>query len=168
MLAVLLSLVLIFIWGQSLLPSSSETPKDEVVLDLGFTSIEESQAVFDKTQGIFDAVLGEGTITHDLFRKLAHVFEYFSFTIIFNLLAFALKKYNVKTIFWSLSVGLFVAVIDESFQILSKRVPCINDVIIDFIGVLIATALFFAFIFLVKKIKNKKRVKIVEENYEKE
>ena len=163
----LLSLALIFIWGQSLLPSSPETPENEVILDVGITSIEESQAVFDKTQGVFDAVLGEGTITHDLFRKLAHVFEYFAFTIIFNLIVFSLKMYNVKSIFWSLSVGMFVAVIDESFQILSKRVACINDVLIDFIGVIIATILFFAFIFLVKKLKNKKCVNKGEENNEK-
>ena len=54
------------------------------------------------------------------------------------------------------SIGLFVAVIDESIQILSDRVAAVVDLLVDYSGYLTATIVFFLVVLVVKLIKKSK------------
>ncbi len=119
-------------------------------------SSEESGSVFDAFKGIFDFIFGEGVITHQVFRKLTHGTEFFILALLINFLFLIIEKFNLKSACITLSVGLFVAVTDESIQLLSGRGPLVTDVLIDFGGVLAVTIIFTAIYYLVIKIKNNK------------
>jgi len=120
------------------------------------TSSEGSGGVFAFLEGFFDFIFGKGVITHQIFRKIVHGTEFFVFGLLVNFLFLILEKYNLKTIAISLSIGLFVAVMDESIQILSKRGPLVSDILIDFSGVLAVTLIFSSLYYLIIKVKNKK------------
>ncbi len=160
-LSVLLGLSLIFVWGQSLLPASTETDKADVIINVGLNSHDQSEAVYEATKGAVDAVFGKGKIELPHFRKLAHIAEYIVVSLIFNLLLLTLNRYKAHSVFWSLSSGLFIAVIDESLQIISKRGPEIYDVLVDFLGVATVSIIFLGIILLAKFIKHKKLKKEV-------
>lgn len=132
---------LAFIWGSSMLPKTQ--------------SAEQSGGVFSVFKVVFDAIFGEGVITPEIFRKLAHGTEFLVLGIELNLLLFIIGKYNYKNIYLPLATGLLVGVIDECIQILSDRGPMVTDVLIDFGGVVVASLIFFIVWLIVKKIKNK-------------
>ena len=77
--------------------------------------------------------IGLDAMGHNLVRKLAHVAEFFAFSVF-------------VTLFWSghfiraFISGLVVAFLDESIQLLSKRGAQISDVWIDLIGVITGVA----------------------------
>jgi len=170
---IVITLIILFIgsvllvWGQSLLPASSETPKEEVVLDVGLNSHDQSEIVYEASKDTLDKVFGKNKIELPKFRKIAHVVEYVGVGLLFNLLILALGKYDIKTSFWSLSIGLFIGVIDESLQILSKRGPEVYDILVDFLGVLIVTAVFMGVYFIIQKANKKPKVIKEAENEKK-
>ena len=132
---------LAFIWGSSMLPKTQ--------------SAEQSGGVFSAVKVVFDAIFGEGVITPEIFRKLAHGAEFLLLGVELNLLLFIIKKYDYKTIYLPVVIGLGVGIIDECIQILSDRGPMVTDALIDFGGVVVASLIFFIVWLIVKKIKNK-------------
>ena len=125
----------------------------------GGTSSKESQGVYGAFKGIMDFVFGKDVITHGTFRKLAHGTEFTVLGIELNFIFITLKKYSYKVLPTVLFFGLFTAVTDEAIQILSDRGSLVSDVLIDFGGVVTATAIIYIVHILVKHIKENKRLK---------
>lgn len=75
-------------------------------------------------------------------RKAAHAVEFFALGLELSLLfLWALQKSALPQAVWNvLSCALAVAVADESIQILSGRGPKVQDVLLDFCGAAVATA----------------------------
>ena len=140
--AVLLGLTLSFIWINSCLTQDA--------------SGEESGNIYNFCLPILNFIFGEGVITHAIFRKLAHFSEFFLLGLEINYLYFLINGVKKERLAEVISAGLFVAVIDESIQILSKRGPAVVDVLIDYSGYILATAIFFCVIFIAKLIKERK------------
>ncbi|WP_394884828.1 VanZ family protein [Clostridium butyricum] len=79
-------------------------------------------------------------------RKIAHAFEFFLLGIVlcFTFIYFKIDDNNL--LIYTLFTVLFVAVIDEFFQILiQNRTSSVVDVLIDFGGGILANTLFFIF-----------------------
>ena len=107
--------MLLFIWGQSLLPRELSAEESG-----WFTT-----HIINPLLGLFGLSV-KGTLV----RKLAHVTEYTILSILLTLLF----RGSIRHV---LPVGFSVAFLDESIQILSKRGAMIQDVWIDLLGVLI-------------------------------
>lgn len=107
--------MLLFIWGQSLLPRELSAEESG-----WFTT-----HIINPLLGLFGL-----SVKGALVRKLAHVTEYTILSILLTLLF----RGNVKRV---LPLGFAAAFLDESIQILSKRGAMIQDVWIDLLGVLI-------------------------------
>ena len=107
--------MLLFIWGQSLLPRELSAEESG-----WFTT-----HIINPLLGLFGL-----SVKGALVRKLAHVTEY----TILSILLTVLFRGNVKRV---LPLGFAAAFLDESIQILSKRGAMIQDVWIDLLGVLI-------------------------------
>jgi len=70
--------------------------------------------------------------------KLAHVTEFFFFSVFFSLSLYVHGALFREQIWKELFCGLFVALTDEHLQTISPgRNPAVSDVMIDFSGVLI-------------------------------
>ena len=146
--SVLLGLTLAFIWGNSMLSMQE--------------SGEESQSIYSIVETIGKIFFGEA-FTHDFFRKLAHFSEFFLLGLEINYLYFVLHGVKKEKLAEIISAGLFVAVIDESIQILSNRGAMVKDVLIDYSGYLLSVGAFFLLLYIIKLIKNKK-IKSVKQN----
>jgi VanZ family protein len=70
------------------------------------------------------------------FRKFAHFIEYALFGVLAQCLLAATRKMNGHNMLHTVSLGLLVAVIDETIQITTGRGPALADVWLDFVGVL--------------------------------
>ncbi len=116
------TLVLLFIFGQSMLPKS--------------TSAGESGWLREKILNPIASWFGLGPLSDHFVRKLAHVFEY---TILAVLLTLDFRSRLIK----SIGLGFTVAFLDESLQALTGRGSQLSDVWIDLIGVAIGTLLGF-------------------------
>lgn len=92
-------------------------------------------------------------------RKAAHAVEFFVLGIELSaLFLFVLKKNGLWQRSWNaLSILLAVAVTDESIQILSKRGPKVEDVLLDFCGAVVAVA-FALLIYVLVYWRNKRKV----------
>ena len=127
-------------------------------------SLESSNGIYDTVKPTLDAVFGEGKVTSSVFRQSAHFIEFFILGLevaVLYYVAFDLKKERWVDL---VSAGLFVAVIDESLQMLTDRGPEIPDVLIDYSGYLIAVICIVALTFIIKYIKKKKNEKKNLEN----
>ena len=140
---VLIALTLAFIWGNSFLPRSESKEASDQTLDV-------MQSVLDTFFGIGKVVLSEGFV-----RKLAHFSEFFALGVEFGLLIIALNKETYKSYLTLLPIGLIVAIIDESIQLLSDRSAEIADVLLDYSGYLTAFAIFLIIFVIRRKVKNK-------------
>ena len=120
LLLVLLVLILLFIWGQSCLPSA--------------LSDRESGSVLDASRPFLERLLGEGRVTMYLIRKLAHFAEYFALGCVASLL-FPLSLHRQ-----ALCAGLclLAGLLDETIQIFSGRGDQVRDIWLDFAGALAA------------------------------
>lgn len=138
-----------------------------IVITLGFIwvnsmisqdkSASESQAVYEVVKPVFDATFGEDVITHDICRKLAHATEFMALGAELVCLYMILNRgFSVRFI-EVFSYGLFVAVIDESIQILSKRGSQVKDVLIDYLGYLIGIVCAYIVFLIIKTVKDKKK-----------
>ena len=122
--SVLLVLVTVFIWGNSALPR-------------------EKSSKFSSGFGVWLASLfGLEELPFDV-RKAAHFCEYAAFGFLISVFAILRKRLTPVYLFCYISIGLFVAVADESIQILSRRGPMIADVLLDFAGFLLGFGMFF-------------------------
>lgn len=121
---VLVCCVLIFIWGNSMLPG------------------EISAALSDWVQEILQSVLpgsghapGQGS---GLLRKIAHFTEFAALGLLLCWLFGMLRKKE----YWPILLGVAAACIDETIQILVPgRGPGLRDVLIDSCGVLMGVIL---------------------------
>ncbi len=135
-------LILIFIFGNSLFS------KDQSSTESGF--------IYNLCKPLLDFIFGKDVITHNIFRKMAHFSEYMLISL--DIMILYIIKNNdsfYKNIYYPISIGLFIGVIDESLQIISDRGPAILDVLIDYSGYLtgiIIVILIKMIIKLVKKI----------------
>ena len=143
-LSVLLTATLIFIWGNSILTINKSSSV--------------SNGLYKRLAPFFNLIFGEGVITHSVFRKLAHFCEFFILGLELNLILVTLKKGYVETLVFSLIFGLFIATVDETLQVLSRRGSSILDVLIDFGGILLSTTI----IFIINKILCKKIKKALD------
>lgn len=135
-----LVLTLCFIWGNSLLNINKSSSV--------------SSGLYLKLAPVFNAIFGEGVITHAIFRKLAHFSEFFILAVEIFLLLISLKRQPLETLVFTLLFGLFSAVLDEILQVFSGRGSSLVDVFIDFSGVVSACLIVFGlFKILSKKIK---------------
>lgn len=112
-LLIVTALVILFIFGQSILPQS--------------VSADESGWVLNKLINPLLNLFGLKPMTHHAARKLAHVLE-------FTVLAFLLVPLwnSIPRTFLS---GFTVAFLDESLQLLTTRGAQLQDVWIDLLGV---------------------------------
>ena len=142
-LSILIVATLGFIWGNSCMPKES--------------SAQTSQGVYDTVKPALDTTFGKGKVTHDIFRKMAHSFEFMLLGAEVTCLFYLIFENVFKKVIYILSIGLFVGVVDETIQIFTSRGPAVLDVLIDFGGYLIAVAAVFVIILLVYFIKKRKK-----------
>ncbi len=145
--AVLIALTVAYIWYNSVQSKAQ--------------SSESSSKVYETVKTACDEVFGENAVpvTHDGVRKTAHFIEFFALGAEFCVLFILLKRESYGGYLTVLPFGLYVAVIDESIQILSDRGPEIKDVLLDYCGyfaALIAFAAVFALRRAIKAAKNRK------------
>ena len=140
--SVLILATLCFIWGNSLLSKTQSSAG--------------SSRVFVKLKPIFDAVFGEGVITHNIFRKITHFCEFGLLGIEVFALHALLHKIKPVNLIFVLIYGLAVASIDEIIQIFSSRGPSVVDVLIDLSGYTFAILVLALFMFIIRKIKTRK------------
>lgn len=144
LLSVLCVLTVLFIWGNSLLDR------------------EESQAVsMELLQQIVEAAekLGlfiEETDDHWL-RKLAHFCEFGLLGAELSLLMLLDGAFGRQGMINCLFVGLLTAVMDETIQIFSSRGSQVQDVLLDFSGVIIGVVLVNAVYLAVRRRRGPKK-----------
>lgn len=148
--AALLSLNLIFIWGNSLLP--------------GEISGALSDLVRDGLRWVMDLILGPRPETPPggggLLRKLAHFTEFTCLGLCLSWLFGMLREKLLPRLLLPLVSGFGAACIDETIQIfVPLRGPALKDVGIDTAGVVLGIVL----ITLIHKSKIKKSKIIMEE-----
>ena len=113
-------LALLLIWGQSLLPVSSSSGESGWVLE----------TIVNPVLRFF----GLGEMGQRLLRKLAHVTE-------FTLLGFWLVLLLRGKLPVALMTGFLAAALDESIQLFSDRSAEVQDIWIDFAGVVLGSLL---------------------------
>ena len=97
--SILIVLNLIFIWGNSCMSKQS--------------SSQSSSGVYETIKPILDATLGEGVVTHSVFRKTAHFIEFCCLGVLVSFLFVLLYRIKAKNLIAIFFVGLLVAFIDE-------------------------------------------------------
>lgn len=121
---ILSALMLLFIWGQSLLP------QEESAGESGFV-----------TEKIVNPVLrffGLPEASEGFVRKLAHVTEYAIFALFAALSQFGRGTWATRAL-TTLLVAFAVAFLDETIQIFTGRGPMIQDVWIDLSGAVLGS-----------------------------
>ncbi len=130
----LLLALLGFIWGHSMM-----SPED---------SSNESLWLLQLLTPLLELFFGPGQVTHYLIRKLAHFAEFaaLGFLLYGNATCWTARRQ------WCMAgqLGLLAAFLDETIQIFSGRGAQIQDVWLDFSGV-IAGILFGLFVFWLAK-----------------
>ena len=124
-LIVLIILVLAFIWGNSCLPVSF--------------SQQESGFVYDLLRPLLEPLFGEGFVSHNLVRKLAHFLEFFALGALVSLLF----PRQWRKLPLSANLCLLAALPDETIQIFSDRGDQVPDVWLDFGGAITGILLLF-------------------------
>lgn len=139
----LTALLLIFIWGNSLLP--------------GEISGAFSQWVKDLLSRLFGQLPGDPQEGHGLLRKLAHFTEFACLgTSLYWLFSMLHQKFYIP-----LLCGFLVACTDETIQcFIPDRGPAVKDVLIDTAGVAVGVGLLLGVFAIYQKMKN---IKILEE-----
>ena len=135
----LTAVLLVFIWGNSLLP--------------GEVSGAFSQWVKDLLSRLFGRLPGDPQVGHGLLRKLAHFTEFACLGVsLCWLLSMLKQKFYIP-----LLCGFLVACTDETIQcFIPDRGPAIKDVAIDTAGVAVGIALLLVVAAIYHKIKNNK------------
>ena len=123
-------LLLAFIWAHSIIPKQTSTYESRY-----FTN-----AVLNPLLSHF----GLDAVDKDVVRKIAHVFE-------FLILSFFTSLYWDGMAVKNIYIGLTVASLDESIQVVTGRGALITDIWIDLIGVGIGTVIGY----IVCKLKGK-------------
>jgi VanZ family protein len=92
-----------------------------------------------------------------IIRKNAHAFEYLILALFISNLLFTFKLKGKSAIIYIMFVCLFYAVTDEFHQaFVPDRTSLVSDVLIDFVGSLIGTFMFYLFYYKIfRKLKFK-------------
>lgn len=136
----LLTLILAFIWGNSLLP--------------GHVSAAFSQWVKDLLSKLLSCT-GPDSSGHGLLRKIAHFTEYACLGMCLTWLWGMLATNTAHILLPALGCGFAAACVDETIQrFIPGRYGCFTDVMIDFSGILLGTILLVVCIRLYKKKHN--------------
>lgn len=115
-----LMVIILFIWGHSLLPRDLSSQESGFLLEL------------------LTLLFGSWRISHHVLRKVAHFVEYF-------LLGTALRLSGARpSLLRTLNGGLLVAFMDETLQIFSGRGSSVADIWLDLSGVLVGALLTLA------------------------
>ena len=139
---VLLVLLLVFIWGNSCLPVSM--------------SSRESGRFLKLVRPVLEIFFGQGNVTNHLVRKLAHFTEFTALGLVMGLLAHQGKPIRLRSVLFSLVMGLLAAFADESIQMFSDRGDQISDVWLDFSGVVLGSALSLLLLSIRRRKKKRK------------
>ena len=123
---ILLLATLTFIWSNSL--------RSEQV------SSAESAGALGLLGPLLEFFFGSGNVTDHLVRKLAHFAEFGALGCELTLLVFLRCRLSVQAVLNGLAAGLVAAVTDEALQLLSGRGSMVQDVLLDFSGVLAGMA----------------------------
>ena len=138
---ILLIGTLIFIFSNSLQPAAESSKKSESMLN--------------EVKPIFEFFLGKGNVTDHIIRKTAHFIEFLILGAELMLLAvLGIKKLRFQHFVNCLFSGLAIAVIDESLQLLNDRGPLVQDILLDFSGVLTGIMIVLIFKPLIIKKRN--------------
>ncbi len=105
-----------FIWGQSFMPQT--------------VSRQESGFVYQIVKPFLELFVGEGNLTGNMVRKIAHFTEFAALGIVLGLI-FRKKRFGFL---WAALIAFLVAFLDETIQIFSGRGPMIKDVWLDLSG----------------------------------
>ena len=90
-------------------------------------------------------------------RKNAHAIEYFVLAILLGITFFSYNKRSFNGMIYILFIVLFYAVSDEFHQLyVQGRNSSVLDIIIDFVGGLIGTIIFYLFCYIVNSHKKGK------------
>jgi VanZ family protein len=125
-LAALIAATLAFMWGNSL--KSRDVSKAQ------------SDNVLPVVEPCLEIVVGEGNVTEQLVRKLAHVSEYAALGCELALLCALRRRVRRQPVLNASSAGLAAAVADEALQIVSGRGPLVQDILLDFAAFLTVMA----------------------------
>ena len=138
-LAVLILLLLAIIWGNSVqsIPDSRDR----------------SLSVMARIQPFLELFVGKGNVTNHLVRKLAHFCEYSLLGLLLTHWVRLWMQPTPRRVLYGMLLGLAVAVIDETIQIFSHRGSQVQDVILDFCGVIAGTLLGLLLSAIVRRVK---------------
>lgn len=117
-LAVLILLLLAFIWGNSVqsIPDSRDR----------------SLSVMARIQSFLELFVGKGNVTNHLVRKLAHLCKYSLLGLVLTHWIRLWMQPTPRQVLYGMLFGLAVAVTDETIQIFSHCGSQVQNVILDF------------------------------------
>lgn len=100
----------------------------------------ESGFILEKLQALLQWLSLDGLITNHVLRKIGHFTEYFVQGFALTAFFFFTWKRSSIYIIYALFFGLLTAVVDENIQLFSPgRAGMVQDVALDFVGVLAGT-----------------------------
>jgi VanZ family protein len=109
---------------------------------------------------IVRAALGAFGITGSLIgehiRKIAHVTEFALLGICTQVFFISIRRLNGHNMVHGISLGLFIAVADETIQTTLDRGPLVMDVVIDLSGVLLGSLLVWAVLGILKLVRRRR------------
>jgi len=119
---ILLALLLLLIWGNSLQPADASSAI--------------STGLLAKLQQLWLSVTGSAfPLSHHLLRKLGHFSEFLLLGLVATTTVCIGRKGLARILPTSLYIGLAVAVVDETIQYCSPgRSPQVSDILIDYSG----------------------------------
>ena len=124
--------MLLFIWGNSLLPAEQSSRESGFVLALLRPMVEALQTQLERAGHSWDEMY--------LIRKMAHFAEYALLGVLMTMLFW--KPGGRSRVLFTMLLCLAAAFVDEGIQFLSEgRAPALRDVAIDFAGAVTGTAI---------------------------
>lgn len=138
-LLVLTILTVLFIWGQSMLPTARSSNESKTVTEVIVKPVKE-------------AITGNRTIKDNVVRKWAHAIEYAALGIELTLLIRGRQNLWL-TLLRVFSYGTGIALLDETIQIFSGRGPKVQDVWIDALGVAIGMTVTTVVLVIIRVVK---------------
>ena len=143
---VILGVLLLFIWGNSMLPVAQ--------------SAAESRTIGKIITPFLELFVGQGNVTDHLVRKLAHFCEFGALGLTLGLILLTKRQRNSFHISYMIFCGLAVAVADESIQLISAgRGAQIQDVLLDTAGVFFGLFVVVVLFYLIRKDDKSKKNK---------
>ncbi len=118
-------------------------------------SAAESDSISAILENIIPSNTPVGRFFHDNLRKIGHFAEYGLLGIETALLLMLFVKRGMREFFISSVSALFIAFLDETFQIFSGRGASISDVWLDFSGFLALNIITSGIIIIFRNIKRK-------------